>query len=458
MSACKNDIGIARLIAEKVSENGGTAYFVGGYVRDMLRNIEETENKDIDIEVHGIDPTLLESILDGIGKRIEIGESFGIYALKGHNIDIALPRKEKSFGGGHRDFSVIADPFIGTYEAAKRRDFTVNAIMQDILTGNIIDHFGGAGDLKSGVLRHVDADTFPEDPLRVFRAAQFAARFGFTVADETLALCSEIAIDRLSKERIEGELKKALLKSQRPSMFFEVLRKMNKLSPWFEEVKALIGVPQNINYHKEGDVWTHTMMVLDAAAVFRDKTAEPFAFMLSALAHDLGKPASTTVANGITHSYGHESLGIEPAERLVKRISGEKMLRRYVLNMVQNHMKPNVYARNDAPVKKTNRLFDSSVSSRDLIYLALSDGMGKIPRSDTAAAEKYLLHRLEIYEGIMSAPHVTGEDLIQAGLRPDENFSELLGYAHKLRLAGIEKEQALKQTLSLARKLAKMPK
>lgn len=455
MSVHEKDIGTARLIAEKVSDNGGRAYYVGGYVRDKLRNIE---NKDIDIEVHGIEPPLLEGILDGIGKRIEIGESFGIYSLRGHNIDIALPRKEKSFGCGHRDFSVTADPFIGTYEAAKRRDFTVNAIMQDILTGDITDHFGGAEDLKSGVLRHVDANTFPEDPLRVLRAAQFAARFEFAVADETAALCSAIPLDGLSKERIEGELKKALLKSQKPSVFFETLRKMNKLSPWFEEVEALIGTPQNINYHKEGDVWTHTMMVLDAAADFRDKTAEPFAFMLSALAHDLGKPKSTTVADGVTHSYGHESLGLEPAERLVKRISGEKMLRRYVLNMVQNHMKPNVYARNDAPAKKTNKLFDGSVSPRDLIYLALSDGMGKIPRADTAAAEKYLFEKLSVYEQIMSAPHVTGEDLIKAGLLPNEDFSELLGYAHKLRLAGIEKEQALKQTLSLARKLAKKPK
>lgn len=435
-----------------VSERGGAAYFVGGYVRDRLSGIE---NKDIDIEVHGIEPQVLECILDNIGKRIEIGESFGIYSLKGLNIDIALPRKEKCHGGGHRDFYITADPFIGTYEAAKRRDFTINSIMQDILTGDLIDHFDGETDLKNGILRHVSADTFSEDPLRVLRAAQFAARFEFSVAAETLELCRSIPLDKLSKERVEAELKKAMLKARRPSIFFETLRAMDKLSEWFPEVEALIGAGQNINYHKEGDVWTHTMLVLDAAATFRGRVSEPFAFMLSALSHDLGKPASMTVSDGIIHSHGHESLGAEPAERLIKRLSGEKRLRRYVINMVKNHMRPNVCARAEASLKKTNKLFDESVAPGDLICLALSDGMGKIPMADTASAERFLSERLEMYNETMSAPYVSGEDLIEAGLEPNEYFSDILEYAHKLRLAGVEKRSALKQTLSYARGLMK---
>lgn len=453
--AYKNDLDTAIDIALAASQRGGTAYFVGGFVRDRLSGLD---NKDIDIEIHGIEPQTLEDMLDGIGDRIAIGESFGIYALRGHNIDIALPRRESCYGGGHRDFSVTAEPFIGTYEAAKRRDLTVNAIMQNVLTGELIDHFGGISDLKNKVLRHVCGETFPEDPLRVLRAAQFAARFEMDIHPDTIELCSSIPLGGLSKERIEAETKKALLKADKPSIFFEALRKMNKLSPWFEELENLIGTPQNIKYHREGDVWQHTMMVLDAAASFRDKTTEPFAFMLSALSHDLGKPHSLTVTDGIAHAYDHESMGIEPAERLIKRISGEKRLARYVVNMVQNHMKPNVYARNGASEKKTNKLFDSSVSPSDLVYLSLSDGLGKIPQADPDAAAQFLFHRLEAYNKVMSRPHVTGEDLIKAGLEPNEDFTEVLGFAHKLRLAGIEKESALKQALSYAYKLAKSRK
>ena len=158
------DMEMAKKLAEKVALRGGRAFFVGGFVRD---SVEGKETKDIDIEIHGITPDTLENILDSIGKRIEIGESFGIFGLKGYSIDIAMPRKETNRGRGHRDFDICVDPFIGTESASKRRDFTVNAMMQDVLTGEIIDHYGGRADIESRILRHVDSSTFGEDPLRV---------------------------------------------------------------------------------------------------------------------------------------------------------------------------------------------------------------------------------------------------------------------------------------------------
>ena len=166
--AVMTDAELARAIAEKAAEQGGTVYFVGGCVRDRLLGLE---NKDIDIEVHGIPAEALEQLLSELGACMKIGKSFGIYGLKGHALDIALPRTERRTGVGHRDFAVTSDPFLGTYEAAKRRDFTMNALMQNVLTGEIIDHFGGRQDLQDGVLRHVDDVTFTEDPLRVLRAA-----------------------------------------------------------------------------------------------------------------------------------------------------------------------------------------------------------------------------------------------------------------------------------------------
>lgn len=233
---------IAYIIAEKVCNRGGRAFYVGGFVRDKLLGID---NKDVDIEVHGIAPEELLDLLKEVGEPLSYGSSFGIYSLKGYDIDIAMPRREHATGSGHRDFEVFVDPFIGTTEAARRRDFTINALMEDVLTGEIIDPFGGKDDLQNKVIRHIDDKTFVEDPLRVLRGAQFAARFGFDIAPETVKLCKGIDISTLTRERIEEELKKGLLKGIKPSVFFEALRDMNQLDIWFPELKALVGLEQD---------------------------------------------------------------------------------------------------------------------------------------------------------------------------------------------------------------------
>ena len=315
---CNTETKLARAIAEAVSAHGGVCYYVGGYVRDALLGIE---NKDIDMEVHGVSPSVLEDILKNFGEVITIGASFGIYNLKGCSLDIAMPRKETARGTGHRDFDVVVDPFIGTEKAALRRDFTINALMQNVLTGEITDHFGGRADLEKGVIRHVNDSSFAEDPLRVLRAAQFAARFDFEIAEETVELCSSMDLTALSKERIETELEKALLKADKPSVFFEILRKMNQLDYWFKELKDVIGVPQNPQFHAEGDVWTHTMMVLDQAAKYRDKAENPKGFMLAALCHDYGKAVCTQVVDGRIRSIGHETEGLPLVEAFHNRIS-----------------------------------------------------------------------------------------------------------------------------------------
>ena len=443
---------MARRIAEAVAEKGGRAYYVGGYVRDTLLRIE---NKDIDMEVHGITPGALAEILDSLGQRITIGESFGVFGLKGWELDIAMPRKETARGLGHRDFDIIVDPFIGTEAAARRRDFSVNAMMQDILTGQVIDHFGGQEDLKKGILRHVCDESFPEDPLRVLRGAQFAARFGFTPARETVQLCKTMDLGHLPRERVEGELRKALLKAQRPSVFFEILRQMKQLDIWFPELQTLIGVPQNPKYHAEGDVWTHTMMVLDEAANLRHRAENPYAFMLSALVHDFGKALCTQEIRGVIHAYDHENAGLKPAEAFVKRLSGENRLLKYVLNMTALHMKPNTAARAGSARKVTNRMFDASMDPEGLICMALADDRGRICATPRESTEPFLMGRLACYRELMAKPHVMGRDLIEAGLTPGGDFTEILEYAHKLRLAGVEKDSALRQTLSYARKLRK---
>ena len=439
-------------IAQLVSKAGGRTYYVGGFVCDKLLG---TENKDIDIEVHGIAAEQLKRILEQVGEPLSFGCSFGIYSLKGSGLDIAMPRKERATGLGHRDFEVDTDPFIGTAEAARRRDFTINAVMQDVLTGEITDPFGGCQDVKDRIIRHVDPKTFPEDPLRVLRAAQFASRFCFEIAPETVELCRNIDISALSSERVEEEMKKALLKGRKPSVFFETLRTVDQLDVWFPEIGQLIGIEQDPKYHPEGDVWVHTMEVLDRAAEFRDKVSEPYSFMLLALTHDLGKIKATEIINGRIHAYGHETLGLPTAEEFLRRIVHEKKVIDYVLNMLPLHMKPNMAAYSRSAVKSTNRMFDAAASPKDLVYFSMSDKPVFSGDDPFTGDSEFLFERLKIYEETMAKPYVMGRDLKEAGLEPGEYFSELLEYAHKLRLAGTDKETALKQVLAMAGKRKK---
>ncbi len=430
-----------------MKEAGGRAFYVGGFVRDRLFG---KENADCDVEVHGITPEALEKILDSLGTRLEMGRSFGIYGLRGENIDIAMPRTESATGRGHRDFQVFVDPFIGYEKAAKRRDFTVNAMMEDVLTGEVLDFFGGREDLKNGILRHVSDETFPEDPLRVLRLAQFSARFGFSVAPETAALCRTVDLSSLTRERVMEETKKALLKAEKPSVFFEVLRSVGQLHDFYPEIGALIGVPQSPVHHAEGDVWNHTMLVLDEAAKLRSRAGDPVGFMFSALVHDLGKAVTTTVeADGRIRSIGHETEGLPLVSCFLARLTDDKALTAYVKNMTSLHMRPNELASLNAKKKSTNRLFDEACSPDDLVLLAAADGLGKLPPSSN---EAFLTGRLEVYRETVARPAVTGKDLIEAGLCPGKRFTELLAYAHKLHLSGVDKETALKQTLAYAEK------
>ena len=440
---------IEKRIAELVKEAGGRVFYVGGYVRDKLIGIE---NKDVDIEVHGLEPDRLYEILKTLGEPLEYGSSFAVYSLKDYDIDIALPRKEKAIGKGHRDFEIEVDPFIGYEGAARRRDFTMNAIMEDVLSGEIIDPFGGREDLEKGIIRHINDRSFVEDPLRVLRAAQFASRFEFEIAPETVNLCSGIDITTLSKERIEEELKKALVKGKKPSLFFECLKEMGQLDHWFREVKELIGLKQDPIYHPEGDVFVHTMEVIDNGVRYRDKVSDPYLFELLCLTHDFGKIPASELVNGRIHAYGHETAGLPLIEDFLDRITNNTAVHKYVLNMVPLHMKPNAIAHARSAIKTCNRMFDEALAPEDLIYFSMCDTCHIIEGEEFSGNSGFLFGRLKTYEEYMARPYVSGQDLIDNGLTPDGSFSDILAYAHKLRLAGIDKKDALKQTLAYAGK------
>lgn len=243
-----------------------------------------------------------------------------------------------------------------------------------------------------------------------------------------------------------------MLKSEKPSVFFEALRRMDQLSVWFPELEQTIGVKQNPKHHAEGDVWTHTMMVADTAVKYRGKAKNPLGFMLSTITHDFGKVLCTEIVNGELHAYNHETIGLPLVKSFMTRLTAEKELIKYVMNLSELHMKPNMLAAANSSIKSTNRLFDRSVDPEALVYLAISDGLGKIAPREYISYDDFFRERLAIFREYMSRPYVTGQDLIAAGVSPSERFSEYLEYAHKLRLAGVEKENALRQTLAFARK------
>lgn len=437
-------------IAQKVKDLGGRAYYVGGCVRDKLM---KTECLDKDIEIYGLGIEQVKDVLLSCTDSITDDQSFGVFHLPDYSIDVALPRTETLCGRTHKDFIIEVFPDLDTATATVRRDFTINAMLEDVLTGELIDHYGGLEDLENGVLRHIDDVRFAEDPLRVLRAAQFSARFQFRVDEKTIALCKKMSLEALTGERVLDELKKALLNSEKPSIFFEVMREAERLDEFFAELKDLIGVQQNEKHHAEGDVWVHTMMVIDECAKRRKDVKNPLGFMLSAICHDMGKATCTEVVHGEIHSYNHEIEGLPIAETFICRLTDDKKLKKYVLNMVEYHMKPNTLAAMGSAIKKTNKMFDQAVEPLDLIHLAVADSLGKVAPREYYETEPFLMERLALFEEHMKKPYVTGDDLIAAGFEPGEQFAKMLEYAHKLRLAGFEKETALKQTISFGRKL-----
>ena len=265
---------LASAIASAVRDAGGRALVVGGWVRDRILGLPEPEKSNIDLEVFGVDAAPLRALLETFGRVEAVGESFQVYKVG--DVDVSLPRRDSKAGRGHRGFVVTGDAGMSIAEAARRRDFTVNAISRDPLTGEDFDPFGGRADLDRRVLRMVDARTFPDDSLRVLRAIQFAARFELTLDEATAALCRAIPLDDLPAERVWGEIEKLLFAS-RPSIGFALALDLGAVDKLFPELRALSGCPQEPEWHPEGDVWVHTLQVVDEARTRIDDLSQRIA-------------------------------------------------------------------------------------------------------------------------------------------------------------------------------------
>ena len=433
-------------IALRAKELGGRAMLVGGCVRDGLLGIPSA---DIDCEVYGLAPDALRALAAQFGDVDDSGEKYGIFALSGAGIDLAVPRTERRTGPHHGDFEVLPDPTLSFEKAASRRDFTVNAILRDMLTGEIVDPFGGQADLKNHILRAVPGAGFEEDPLRVLRGAQFAARYDLSVDEATMEKMRRMPTDALSPARVMSETKKALMQSARPEIYFDILRRAGALEVWFKELAALIGVRQNPKYHPEGDAYVHTMLVLRAAAEMREAAQKPLNLMLAALVHDLGKAATTTQdQNGNYHSCEHEIAGVPILYTMLTRIGAGKDLLAYCANMCRLHMRTHTCFYNHSREGRTNLLFDESVCPHDLVLLAVCDAMGKGGRTEKSdEEERFLTERLAVYEKALSMPMPSGDMLIARGMKPGRSMAQALNEARRLMLCGAKLEDALSQTI-----------
>ena len=435
---------LIRTIAERIYALGGRALLVGGCVRDEILGISCYE---IDCEVHGVEPQSLREILSQFGEIDEAGSAYGIFTLKGAGLDFALPRRETRTGPSHKDFEVRVDPYLSPEAAAMRRDFTVNAIMRDVLTGEYVDPFGGRQDLKDGILRAVPGGGFEEDPLRVLRGAQFAARFHLAPDEDTIAMMRRMPLDQLSGARVYAEMKKALEMADDPDVFFRVLEKADALKGWFKEIAALRSAQQNSVYHPEGDAFEHTMMTLRAAAEIKGRMRDPLAFMLAVLTHDLGKAVSTRKnEKGAWASIGHENTGIPLCGDMLSRLGISKGIIAYAKNMCKLHMRVHTCYYSKARVSRTNVLFDEAVSPRELAWLVVCDsrGTGK-PRSYADEEESFIFDRLVQYEQVLQRGMPDAKMLMELGMKPGPNMKKALAQAREQVLCGKEIRQAAKE-------------
>ena len=430
-------------VARDIHDAGGRALLVGGCVRDGLLSLPCS---DIDCEVHGLARETLFALLQKHGHVDRSGEAFGVFTLPEIGVDFALPRMEKRTGSAHTDFEIEAIPDLSPMQAAARRDFTVNAIMQDALTGEIIDPYGGKEDLKNGVLRAVPGGQFEEDPLRVLRGAQFAARFHLTPEEDTLFAMRRMPLCHLSGPRVMAEMKKALLHSDAPDVFFRVLLQANALSPWFKELDSLRGVPQNPVYHPEGDAFEHTMLVLREAAALRARAKDPLLLMLAALTHDLGK-AVTTKKNdkGNWQSIGHETAGMPLAESLLSRLGAGKQHIALCKNLCKLHMRVHNCFSGGARETRTHLLFDECMDPDMLALLCIADARGKGGFLENAEREEaFILGRLRAYREAATREMPTGQMFLTAGAKPGPQMKTMIREARRRTLLGMDAREAVR--------------
>jgi tRNA nucleotidyltransferase (CCA-adding enzyme) len=454
---------ILQILSSKLSKNSAKAIVVGGSVRDHFL---ELPIKDYDIEVYGLDTIEeLEAILKQYGSVNLVGKSFGVlkFVYKGEEYDFSFPRLEQKVSDGHRGFNITCNGTLSYEEASLRRDFTINAMGYDIEEKVFLDPYEAKADIKSKTLRHINLKTFKEDPLRVYRAVQFCARFSYTLADETFQLCYEMveegALEFLAKERVYMEFKKLLLKSPQPSVGFELMRKLGILK-YYPELEAIIGVPQPPKWHPEGDVWVHTLMSVDKMVMF--KTADEkynLKMMFAILCHDLGKATHTQITPQKISAIGHEKAGLEPTKSFLYRLTDEHNFINSILPLVEYHLLPSIYYRGKAKSSTIRRL-STKVNIEELVTVARADFLGRTTKESLSGFYKagdWILEKAKELDVSNEPPKplVQGRDLIALGIEPSKKYKILLDSVYNEQIQGniVNKKDAILYLMELLKSL-----
>jgi tRNA nucleotidyltransferase (CCA-adding enzyme) len=419
-------------VLDAITRNGGHPYLVGGCVRDAILEPGRIPT-DVAIEAFGVDIDTLTSALRTVGHVDEVGREFSVLKIRvqREDFDVALPRRDSKSGSGHRGFDVVADPSCTLVDATGRRDFTLNALMFDPATGDVVDCWGGLADLRAGVLRHT-TDAFSDDPLRVLRAVQFAARFGFTIDDQTATMCQSLAgsFTELSPERVWTEWRKIGSQGRHLSAALAVLAQTG----WerhFEAIADLHGVPQDPSWHPEGDVHAHSGLAGDKGAQLADSAGlvgdDRTVVVLASLLHDVGKVTHTQVADGRVTSSGHDHAGVEPARCFLATIDATREVRDRILPLVREHMSATTaQTPSRAAVRRlARRLAPATIDEWALVVAADKGGRGA--GSTAPGTEAWLeLARQMGTQQAPARPILRGEHLIAAGMKPGPAFAPIM--------------------------------
>ncbi len=444
---------IKQISKELVSKNA-KAIVVGGSVRDHFLKLSI---KDYDVEVYGLESLdELERILSKYGSVNLVGKSFGVlkFVHEGEEYDFSFPRTEQKIGKGHKGFDVSCNGDLSFKEAALRRDFTVNALGYDVEKKEFLDPYDAQKDMQNKVLRHINSKTFIEDPLRVYRAVQFCARFDYGLDTKTFELCKSMVeqgmLDELARERVYIEFKKLLLKSEKPSIGFELMRELGIIEKYYPELHALIDVPQSPIWHPEGDVWIHTFMCLDKMVTLNiGDEKQDLKMMFAILCHDLGKATHTQITSEKISAIGHELAGIEPTKLFMYRLTDEHDFIKSILPFVEHHLAPSIYFRGGAK-NSTIRKLATKVNLEELVTVARADFLGRTTEASLKGvyeAGDWLLEKakeLDVYNEPLK-PLLQGRDLIDLGLAPSKEFKNILEIVYLAQLEGkvLNKEEAL---------------
>ncbi len=437
-------------ISNELHQIDAKAILVGGSLRDYFLGIK---SKDYDIEVYGLNSVdILIDILSKFGNVNLVGKSFGVLKFKydGDEYDFSFPRKESKVSSGHRGFNIESDGFLSFEVASSRRDFTINSMGYDIIDNRLLDPYNGYSDINNKIIRFVNKSSFIEDPLRVYRAIGFSARFGFNIDNDTKELCKSIVnrgeLEELSKERVFIEFNKLLLKSSKPSIGFNLMREFGILK-YFPPLNNIIDIPQDKRYHPEGDVWIHTMMSLDIMAKFKEKNLK---LLYAILCHDFGKATHTQIYIDKITAIGHEKAGIEPTIEFLSSLTNEQKFINSILPLIEHHLKPSIFFKNGAKNGAIRRL-STKVNINELVIVAKADFLGRATKEAKEGiykAGEWLLQKAKELKvnNNPPTPILQGKDLISIGLRPSKEFGDILKKVYELQLDGVIKtrEEALK--------------